>query len=572
MVGATSAAHAANFPFAVEVLVMIFGLLDFKALLRCSETCKHFREVINNTAALRYIIELAVDGLVDGDPNHPSTASQRLEAVLNRRSRWRSLNWTHKESIPVGYYGLAYDFSAPGVLAWIAYELAPTHSIARTLLKVRNLPEGGKPVTEGTYYISTSTGPNGEVIQINHVLVQPSTDLIVFVENGRLEAEIDENDPEPADVDFSVIPICMHLRSLSSGGQEPHPLCRDAVIEYDLSNGLVEAPRIRKVSLDWNLLSALASNSGRMELCIWDHTTGDELAGLHSSSFECKLHDYSFITPTSLIVIATTKTEEDTWTDHINLFSFDPSHGVSPPPPTNMKLIASLRLPQRVANNKEVDISIDSGRFFPAPTPGCGDMFTTAPESHIYVIHSRWFTGVGTSYAKLGTVVHRDTFVSLLKQHDTAPSPESRGFIPWEEWGPDNTRCVKVDTRDRYQLLNSVADGERVVWPVKEDGKVTTQIMDFNTRGRYYDARAGTPDGVSTSLTRLVTEPTTLVLEEDYVEPIVSTLPYYTTPILDVEPRDVVATNEDFALNQQGLFREKSVGGRRLDMIELYTV
>ncbi|TFY61789.1 hypothetical protein EVG20_g6921 [Dentipellis fragilis] len=554
----TNTANAADLPpFAVEVLVMIFRLLDFKELLRCSEACKHFHEVINSVAALRYTLELAVDGLVDGDPNHPATASQRLEAILDRRSRWRSLNWANKQSIALGRHPHVHDFSAPGVLVWITYKFAPSNAISQVLLKIRSLQRGGKPMAESTYHVSTSTGVNGEVIRIDRVLVQPSTDLIVFVEDGRLEAEFDDEDPDPAGFDINGIPIRMYLRSLSSGGQERHPLCRHAMIEYDLPVGQLEEASIQKVSLDWDLLSALAWNSSGVDISIWNYKTGSELANLLSFPSEYKIHDFSLITPTSLIVAATTKPHGDMWIDHIDIVSFDPSSNGIPWPPytrhTTFKLIATLCLPRRIKNDDGVDITIDSGRFSPAPP---SDMFTTAPESHIYVLRSRWFSA-GRSDSKLGIVVHRDTFISLLRQHDTAPAPETRQFIPWAEWGPDNTRCVKVEPRDRYHLKNNVANGKRVVWPIKEDGKVITQIMDFNTRGRHRNTQADVPQSAPTSLTRLVTEPSTLSMAEDYAEPIISKLPYYTTPLLDVVPRDLVATNEEFALNQQGLLREK---------------
>jgi hypothetical protein len=64
---------------------------------------------------LRYIIELAIDGLVDC-PNFSLPTAQRLETLLDRRQSWARLHW--KRHVPIEMSGTcaAYDFAA-GVLA-----------------------------------------------------------------------------------------------------------------------------------------------------------------------------------------------------------------------------------------------------------------------------------------------------------------------------------------------------------------------------------------------------------------------------------------------------------------------
>ena len=69
------------------------------------------REIISSCVELLYTIELAADNLVDGSrkPGSLSTA-ERLNLLLDRRKRWRELDWTKKVVVPIEGQCQAYEF------------------------------------------------------------------------------------------------------------------------------------------------------------------------------------------------------------------------------------------------------------------------------------------------------------------------------------------------------------------------------------------------------------------------------------------------------------------------------
>lgn len=68
-------------------------------------------DVVAGYVELQYIIELAADNLIDGSrkPGSPSTA-ERLNLLLDRRKRWRELNWTQSVVVPIPGQCQAYEF------------------------------------------------------------------------------------------------------------------------------------------------------------------------------------------------------------------------------------------------------------------------------------------------------------------------------------------------------------------------------------------------------------------------------------------------------------------------------
>ncbi len=60
---------------------------------------------------LQYKIELGADGLVDGPVSNDSV-QERLNLLLDRRKRWRNLDWAAKVSVPISGECLAYELVA----------------------------------------------------------------------------------------------------------------------------------------------------------------------------------------------------------------------------------------------------------------------------------------------------------------------------------------------------------------------------------------------------------------------------------------------------------------------------
>lgn len=73
--------------------------------------CRLLRDIVDSCIELRYLIELAADNLVDGSrkPGSPNTA-ERLDLLLDRRRRWRELDWTKRVTVPLPGQCQAYEF------------------------------------------------------------------------------------------------------------------------------------------------------------------------------------------------------------------------------------------------------------------------------------------------------------------------------------------------------------------------------------------------------------------------------------------------------------------------------
>ena len=112
---------------------------------------------------LQYSIELAADGLVDGVGCSLSTA-ERLQRLLELRTRWRHLDWTRVTQIssPAKIYAHA---MAQGVVA--------TYSLLEHL-SVTWLPTAATP--------QPRTVERGDIgINVFQLAIDPSQDLIAFL-------------------------------------------------------------------------------------------------------------------------------------------------------------------------------------------------------------------------------------------------------------------------------------------------------------------------------------------------------------------------------------------------------
>ncbi|KAI0045133.1 hypothetical protein FA95DRAFT_1680673 [Auriscalpium vulgare] len=75
-----------------ELLVLICGPLDCRALLACKLVCQRIRAVIQDHPALQYTIELAASGMRDG-PSTSLPVSNRLAMLMDHQAAWANSAW-----------------------------------------------------------------------------------------------------------------------------------------------------------------------------------------------------------------------------------------------------------------------------------------------------------------------------------------------------------------------------------------------------------------------------------------------------------------------------------------------
>lgn len=120
---------------------------------------------------MRYIIELGADGMIDGARAHSSLATaERLHLLLNRRARWRTLDWT--DTFELDLDGLCHAYELVGGV------------FAKTM---------GQANANGARHLTTIDLPTRDVPAVKRIredmgvssrdfAIDPSQDLLAIVE------------------------------------------------------------------------------------------------------------------------------------------------------------------------------------------------------------------------------------------------------------------------------------------------------------------------------------------------------------------------------------------------------
>ena len=268
----------------VEILSEILSQLDHLNILRCSavrtgfsslfskkygdpaltllnKVCKQLHALVTTSLALQYRIELASDGLVNGQPGGPaSTTAVRMEILLERRAAWRALRPNRRTSVALAGHCHAYELVG-GLFAKALEEFGAARRLVASWL-----PGNGRGERR---FVVDDLG-----VRIKDFALDPSQDLIVLLEHR----------PAPKSSSMAGADICVHLRKLSAV-VVPHPaaknpmLCRRAI-------GPVHGCMIQIVEDIVGMYFWVPFHA----VLIWNWMTGDELM-VRPLSF---LYPYSF--------------------------------------------------------------------------------------------------------------------------------------------------------------------------------------------------------------------------------------------------------------------------------------
>ncbi len=83
-----------------EILVEILSYLDVSDIFNCVRICRVLHNVIGESIKLQYLTQLKIAGMQD-NPFCELSIADRLTALEERESSWRSLNWKFINSIEV---------------------------------------------------------------------------------------------------------------------------------------------------------------------------------------------------------------------------------------------------------------------------------------------------------------------------------------------------------------------------------------------------------------------------------------------------------------------------------------
>ncbi|TFY80889.1 hypothetical protein EWM64_g3120 [Hericium alpestre] len=194
---------------------MVLQHLGYEDLIVCSMVCKRFHKLVKKAVELSYIVELGVDGFVDGAPSDLSTG-ERLQILLDLRERWRTLDWMKRESVKPHPTRRRYNnmHYAQGIFSQVmrlsSDEGQHDYSVFSTVLPTR--------ATDAAEY-----GPPGkdDHLWYRAFCTDPAADVIIF---AAMESQVlhgEQLGTQSLKSYLSFVP-----RTLSSNGSSPHPLCR----------------------------------------------------------------------------------------------------------------------------------------------------------------------------------------------------------------------------------------------------------------------------------------------------------------------------------------------------------
>ncbi|KAH9841153.1 uncharacterized protein C8Q71DRAFT_702214 [Rhodofomes roseus] len=308
----------------VEIVIPILSYLDYKGLLTCRAVCRAFHDVVKRSLELQYKIELAADGLVDGVGVNLTTA-ERLALLLDRRKRWRTLDWMSRTAVSVPGACQAYEL-VDGVFAKSMMSGAPLYGPGSHHLNATWLPTRAHPPRS---LVREDIG-----VATRDFAIDPSQDLIAFVDadNG----------------DNSQTRIQIYLRTISTNARHPHAALPELVapIPFELGSSFIQIVDDVVGMFFW------VHGPG---LIIWNWQTAEVVVKRTSDGMPASTWDFSFLSSRAYMVTATSGAGS------IELYSFSGRPGTAPH-----------------------HFATHSGPFVRYQTPGRA--FTTAREKRVHLM------------------------------------------------------------------------------------------------------------------------------------------------------------------------------------------
>ncbi|KAA1477274.1 hypothetical protein DENSPDRAFT_875168 [Dentipellis sp. KUC8613] len=256
-------------------------------------------------------------------------------------------------------------------------------------------------------------------------------------------------------------------------------------------------------------------------LIIWNWKTGVKLIDM-SSSGGYGLYDFCFLTQYRAMLITSTSS-----TPCLEVWALDPEASTV----STAQTPVFLYLPD-LGFDDFIGFSISQCPLYsdiPRDAP-----FVKRPGGHVYAINIRHSPPRPVSPGLLFVVRH-DTIMDLIRRKER---PSGGVTIPWEEWGPENTRmfCRHMSREHWNSIYNGWISHDRLLGIFTtsyEEDRVLgpEQILDFNVRP--YMRQSATASGVA-GKGQLVTAPTTACVRVDdagQTVTITTSLPFYSTSI-----------------------------------------
>ncbi|TFY63259.1 hypothetical protein EVG20_g6391 [Dentipellis fragilis] len=495
----------------VEILILILRELDYKMLLRCSMTCKRLRSLVNNVSELQYTVVLAAEGVLDEFPDAFGTDG-RLQRLIDRRERWRVPDWENRRLLRLPLNS-ATSFSDPsshitftnGVFVNTSYN-QQRFIAAITVL----FPPTPGSVALFSIHVNDFSLPENTLLDnylpppfhdlnldpVQQILVHPKLDLLVLLKISR---------QVPNQVSYD-----LHIRSLKSAARRAHPQCTYAVLHntFEQSSGRLR-PLVRGLE-DRVALHVCHNGDGR--ICVWNWVTGHKIVEVQDVFTSVCLYDFALISPDVLVAaVSSGSFNPDTRTPRsATIWVYDLKilpHGFDD---SSKPMVCPLIL--CFPTFRDGKVVIHSFKCISDHLSGHAQL-----DARSWAMPRAVAFHLETSYGWTLLVVRADTFGSLLQ---ASSQSQSMITLPWQKWGPANTRLFEPKTA-YWGELGMMGNGRLVVEPHPSLlGDRPVELLDFHV-GRYKPQE-------------LVTKPST-VRSDVFKHSVTTRLPYHVIPVYGVE-------------------------------------
>ncbi|KAH8826371.1 hypothetical protein DL96DRAFT_1607803 [Flagelloscypha sp. PMI_526] len=400
----------------IELIASVLGFLDCPTLLKASQTNHQLHDVVRQDPSLRYAIELYADGLADNGTSN-MLFSDRIEMLARRRKAWRTLNWEHAHLPKYSGFCTAYEL----VSGVFMKNLDPCQDLAE-LHEMRAM--GWQP---------------------RDFAIDPTQDLGIFL-------RIVENHTQV---------IVLHLLTVSTSKR--HPQAQSPAIFYTIPSvgRLPIESAFLQIAGDVVALFTLGDHDSH-RLLAWNWTTGSLLFDIDSNWSELphslrpkqpvlgkSIVDFAFLTERSFVL------SDRGSPGSLNVCVFD---GLNPGEP---HCVASLLLPPLAEGVEVLEVGAAGSDERP---------FSTDHQARIHLVHITYVSKERVSYRVL-LVVHHRIYLKCLEDYRRTGTYTA---VPWEQWGPANSRLIGSGERlPRFPWLRYV-HGTKLVLPA-----VSIRVLDF---------------------------------------------------------------------------------------------
>ncbi|KAH8982861.1 hypothetical protein EDB86DRAFT_2834202 [Lactarius hatsudake] len=423
----------------VEIILAILEDCEYQEILACKLTCRRMYDTISGSISLRYLLELAANGMRD---DHRSSLGkiQRLNLLAEHETAWRTLSWLDNTSIDT-LDGWGEPVSVSGNIIAFRNAYAKPDASSEELLLLR-APSKLRNVQTKRW-----------VVQLPHdtqdVCISSAQDLLVYRCGTK----------------------SFHFCSLSSG--EKHPL-----VQHSGTFEATNSWRYRIGSMRvYGDSFAIASEQG-LYISTWNWKSGEQesdfMASLQHSTFDF-LDEHHILFPSSI---------DD------SLYVYD----ARAMPPMNSRRRKSkgthcfeISMPRFLGNHVTCGIDLRCNSLSAGQDESPASFHADPHQRMISLLITAGPNSTGahghSPREQCEMHVRASALLAWTKMHPAPPNASV--VVPWSAWGPAAARVVVPRVDDTTLCASKskfLGSGMRVITPPssRSDGTSVVTVMDYH--------------------------------------------------------------------------------------------